>query len=185
MTLEEIKARLTEREFSYYEALRAEDKLALDSFGEDGDLLRRSVEAKLEEGQGNKTKVRERELVIPEFNEDLSANDEADPADAKTDVLDSAKTDAPFAKGDILRGNRVWYKATHAIHRVKGVDRTTEPHTIKLEVFGKILCVSREDVRKVAPAEFDPRFFRRRKRRPQFAGTNAPRDHYGYDPGDD
>jgi len=185
MTLEEIKARLTEREFSYYEALRAEDKLALDSFGEDGDLLRRSVEAKLDEGKGNQTTVRARELVLPEFNEDLSANDEADPVGTKTDVLDQAQAGTPFAKGDIIRGNRVWYRATHAIHRVKGVDRTTEPHTIKLDVFGKILCVSREDVRKVAPSEFDPRFFRRHKRRPPFAGANATRDHYGYDPGDD
>ena len=183
--LSQIEAKLTKREFEYYLALQANDLTALASFGEDAELLGKSVAAKIAEVEkandsaNAKDQVREHELVIPEFNEADLTNDRV------SSVLDSAKVDPPFQKGDIVRGSRVMYSATGSIHHVKGVDRTTTPHTIKILVFGKILEVSRDMVRRIAPMEYDPSFYKRRVRKPRFAGTHAPRDHHGYDPKDD
>lgn len=108
----------------------------------------------------------------------------------KPDILDSSTTGytKPFSKGDIVAGDRVMFKATGAIHRVKGVDRTTDPHTVKLSVFGKIMEVSREMVSKIAPRGYDPRWHRRRVRQEsrykqpgRYADTTT-RD--GHDPSD-
>jgi len=108
-----------------------------------------------------------------------------------TDILDEAGTGhAPFRKGDIIRGDRVLFKATGAIHKVSGVDRTTEPHTVKIEVFGKTMDVSRELLAKIAPTHFDQRWQRRRGHRRQVVryptqySESAPAAKDGYDPQD-
>jgi hypothetical protein len=106
------------------------------------------------------------------------------------DILDQniVAHGVPFGKGDVIRGDRVMFRATGGIHRVRGVDRTTDPHTIKIEVFGKTMDVSREMVNKVAPNGYNPRWHRRRVRpqaryrQPEKYAEPPPRD--GYDPSD-
>lgn len=176
MTLEEIRSALTEREFEYYQALKSEDVGVLDSFGDDGPLLKRSVEAKLSEVKTNQTTVRERELVVPDFTGPGAPRDQVD-------VLGEYSNIEPLRKSDIIRGNRVHYQASGGIHRVLGVDRSTEPETIIIEMFGKQHRVSRALVRKVAPMEYDPRFRNKRKKPVNFAGSRATRHtDYRHDP---
>jgi len=104
------------------------------------------------------------------------------------DILDGAGVGhKPFRKGDVIRGDRVMYKATGGIHRVVGVDRTTTPETVKMEVFGKVMLVSRELVAKVAPTNFDRRWQQRRMRVRTRAATPTAYETQvdsGYDPQD-
>ena len=104
------------------------------------------------------------------------------------DILDSTGArHAPFRKGDVIRGDRVMYKATGGIHRVVGVDRTTTPETVKMEVFGKVMLISRELVAKVAPTNFDRRWQQRRMRVRTRAATPTAYETQvdsGYDPQD-
>lgn len=185
MTLDEIKAKLTPREFSVYQALVAEDSAALAAFGKDLALLRKSVEAKLgavaaptanpEEATSDST-VREHALVLPDF--------EAPTPEDRVSILDRARIERPPGKSEIRRGHRVMFRGTGAAHRVTSVDQTA--NTVTLDMFGKPLVVSRELVSRVAPNEFDPRFSRtRRQNRPMFAGAHAPRDDRSYDLKDD
>jgi hypothetical protein len=175
--IEKIKAALTEREFRLYQALQAEDTEALKEFGEDLDLLKRSVEAKLEALEP--PKVRNKELVVPDFEEAAPQPPE------ENDVLGRIAYTKPLGKGDIARGQRVMYQASGGIHRVLSVDRTQDPEIITIEMFGKAFKVPRTHVSKVAPMQFDPKFRRKRAKPVAFAGAHATRyDDIGNDPQD-
>lgn len=256
MKLEEAKKKLTEREYSFLEAMLAGDQAKLRSFGDDAVLLAKNVEYKIlaaggiEEGPSSvstdvvqltlfetpkeepevevppapslpdqkladaaeklsKSNFKSRgdnQVVVPPVPEDNSIlpQGELDGLERKeddglalgefskqTDVLDEVHVGhAPFRKGDVVRGDRVMFKASGAIHRVKGVDRTTDPHTIKIEVFGKVLEVSRELVAKIAPTNYDRRWQRRRgwrrtgARFPTQYTQPEPTAQDGYDPQD-
>ena len=245
MTLEEAKAKLTEREFDFLEAMLAQDQVKLHSFGDDAVLLAKNVEYKIQAAGGlssgpqkvqgagaqltlfeapepepepepepvveasTKAEFEERPVkkikipgvpgastIMPQSGDLDGLERKAGDGPAlgelskKRDVLDKHHKGghAPFRKGDVVRGDRVMWKATQGIHRVKGVDRTTVPDTLKIEVFGKLVTVSREMVNKVAPTGHDRRWQDRRGSRRRAA--QYPTQHSettpdsGYDPQD-
>jgi len=243
VTLEEAKAKLTEREFDFLQAMLAQDQAKLHTFGDDAVLLAKNVEYKIQAAGGlssgpEKVQGAGTQLTLfaepapepvpePAPEESTKAEFEERPAkkikipgvpgastvmpragaldglerksgdgpamgelSRSRDALDEHHKGghAPFRKGDVIQGDRVLWRATQGIHRVKGVDRTTEPHTLKLEAFGKLVLVSREMVNKVAPNGFDRRWQQRRG-----SGRHVPRyptQHSeaqvdgGYDPQD-
>jgi hypothetical protein len=105
----DIKSLLTEREWEFLQARRDNDEEKLAEFGDDADLLSRSIEAK----------------VAAETNPDLSADSNKTVKEIleEDQLTQSAGIPADQHTLDLRVGDRVYYKATCAIYRVSGINR--------------------------------------------------------------
>lgn len=133
---EQAKARLTEREYQYWLAARDGDVDALEEFGDDANLLAMSVQAKLSQQEDEPKKV-----AAPVKQEPKRA----------LDALDKLPAHKPFDKNDLTTGDKVMLKATGTIHKVVGMDRSSTPAKVKIDIAGRMTVFPRELVAKIMP----------------------------------
>jgi len=116
----DVKDLLTEREWEFLQARLSGDEDALETFGNDVDLLSRSVDAKIAEAK------KETAVFIPDVPDE--------PVEQAVSTMDAlgAVPATQVEMTDLRVGERVLYKAACAIFRVKGIKRDSTGKAVEV-----------------------------------------------------